>query len=60
MPKQAPHRPEAKTSQWHGTFNPLHTNDKFSYSDTFTFLVKVDGEVGTASLNIHGAIHQVG
>jgi hypothetical protein len=43
--------------QFHGTYNPEHDFDSIAYSDDFTFTVDIDGDVGSADLNINGSFY---
>lgn len=57
-PRQAPHL-VAKWYQFHGTFNPVDDNDIATFSDNFTFTVRVNGQSGTGNLRIWGELHNV-
>ena len=59
MPKQAPHV-EGCGYIFHGTFNPDHDYGFLTYSDTLIFDVDVDGNIGSATLNITGSFTSAG
>jgi hypothetical protein len=57
--RQAPHV-EGCTYQFHGTYSPDDDYDFITYSDTLAFEIDVDGDTGTATLNITGSFTSAG